>query len=152
MALNGERAWRVDVAGVTEVVGKELRELQEDAYILWLQTLVPLREKEFTLAPLPDVKVEGQPCRGVKVRRKGSPEVRLSFDKGTNFLVKVEYRGATSGLPADKEVLLGDHRVFDGVRVATKEVRRTDGKKMVDLTVRALRTLASVDEATFTRP
>src|SRR5262249_1121872 len=70
--VNGDKAWSKFGDQVMEVDNKdELAEIKEDMYAGWVATLVPLKDKAYTLAALGEVKVDGKPAVGVKVSHKG---------------------------------------------------------------------------------
>jgi hypothetical protein len=151
--INGSKGWLATGAGVTELSKERLAELQEDAYVLWLTTLTPLTKgSDFTLAALPEVKLNGQAVAGVKVSRKGHEDVKLYFDKESGLLVKVERRAREAGLLVVKEQVYAGHKAVDGVRLPTKFVEFTNGKKFVDASNLTYRFLDKVDDNTFAKP
>src|SRR5713226_2258894 len=51
LVVNGKQGWQSDGTGVAEVDKQRLSELREEAYLLWLTTLLPLKkESGFTAA------------------------------------------------------------------------------------------------------
>ena len=152
IAVNGAKAWQA-VAGASSEVGAErLKELREEIYILWLETLTPLQQDGFDLAPLPEIKVNSQPAVGVRVSSKGHADAKLYFDTHTHLLVKVARTSEEAGLKLDKEYLLSDHKDFDGVKLPTRVLEILDGKKASDLTSASYKFLAKPDEAAFAKP
>ena len=152
IAVNGDKAWQSVAANVTTVGAERLKELREEIYILWLETLTPLRQDGFDLAPLPEIKVNSQPAVGVKASSKGHAEARLYFDTHTHLLVKVERTAEDAGLKLDKEYLLSDHKEFDGVKLPTHVVEILDGKKASDLTSASYKFPAKPDDSLFAKP
>ena len=152
IVVDGDKAWQA-VAGPPSNVGAErLKELREEIYILWLETLTPLQKDGFELAPLPEIKVNSQPAVGVKATSKGHADAKLYFDTHTHLLVKVERTSEEAGLKLDKEYLLSDHKDFDGVRLPTHVVEILDGKKASELTSASYKFLAKLDESVFAKP
>src|SRR5205807_2410640 len=72
-----------------------------------------LRDRQFTLAALPEAAVEGRPAVGVKASYPGQPDVSLWFDKETHLLVKTAYRSGP-GQGSLQETVLGDYRAPGG--------------------------------------
>ncbi len=152
IAVTGDKGWEA-LGGKVEDVGPErLKELREAMYVLWLETLLPLRKDGFDLAPLPEAKVDGQPAVGVQASSKDHPDVKLYFDKTTHLPVKVEWSAREAGLPHAKEVLLGDYKEFDGVKMPTHLIEMTDGKKVSELTSASYKFPSKADDAAFTKP
>jgi hypothetical protein len=151
--LNGDKGWQLPPGGsVTELTPEHLREIREEAYVWWLTTLVPLRKGPFTLTPLPDVKINGEPAAGVKVASPGHGDVRLYFDKGTGLLARIERRASEFGVQVDKEYHYTDYKTFDGVKLPTKEAITLSGKKWSEAVTDSCKFLAHIDEKEFSRP
>jgi hypothetical protein len=122
MVVNGGKGW-VKVDGDTrEMTKDELEEHREGINWVWVMSLVPLRDNEFKLSILSERKVGGQPACGVKVSRKGHPDVSLYFDKETGLLAMSEYRfkGARSGKEISQETTVSDFRDVSGINSPTK--------------------------------
>jgi hypothetical protein len=150
--LNGDKGWQSSGGAVQEMTKEELHELREEAYSLWLTTLVPLQDKAFTLAATADVQVRGQPAVGIRVTRKGHGEVRLYFDKASGLLVKLERRTKEGGLDVDKEYTFFGHKSTDGVVLPTKYTEVVNGKKLLEVSSITYRLLSRVEEGTFAKP
>jgi hypothetical protein len=102
-------------------------------------SLVPLlKEKEYKLAPLDEVKVEGRPALGVKVSREGYPDVSLYFDKETGLLVKSGMRDKTAWMDKEglQETVYQDYRELDFVSADEKVLKaagiKVDGPGLLD--------------------
>jgi hypothetical protein len=92
----------------SKLAGDELPPLEMGLYMDRLTSLLPLlKDKDFTLAGLPDEKVQGRPAAGVKVSSKGKPDVQMYFDKESGLLAKFSYRGPDGS--GNKDVL---HETF----------------------------------------
>ena len=151
--VNGDKGWQLPPGGsVTELTREHLREIREEAYVWWLTTLVPLRKESFTLTPLPDIKVNGEPAAGVKVASPGHSDVRLYFDKRTGLLARLERRASEVGVLVDKEYLYTDYKTFDGVKLPTKETVNLSGKKWQEAVTESCKFLTHIDEKEFSRP
>ena len=150
LAVAGDKGWEA-LGGKVEDIGPErLKEMREEIYVLWLQTLLPLRKDGFDLAPLPEAKVDGQAVVGVKASSKDRPDVKLYFDKTTHR--RPGSSGAPGGAAAAKAYLLGDYPDFDGVKMPTHLVETTDGKKISELTSAVYKFPSKADDAAFTKP
>jgi hypothetical protein len=153
VVVDGDKGWQT-VGGMTLAMEKpQLDELKTETYRLWLTTLVPLlKEDGFTLATVPDVKVEGQTARGVKVSCKGRTEVKLYFDRETGLLIKTEHRARIGGFDLPKEYVYRDFKPVEGVRLPTKAVELANGRKQTEVSEYSYRFPGRVKEGTFARP
>jgi hypothetical protein len=137
---------------VTELGKEGLEPLQEEVYVEWLTTLVPLKKDTFTLGPLEDRMVDDKPAAGVKVESKGHGEVKMYFDKASGLLVKLERQSTEAGFPVKKEYLFSAHKEFDGVKLPSKRTELLNGKKFVDLTSLSYKFPGKPDDTVFGRP
>src|SRR4051794_12104141 len=91
MVVNGDHGWTKGGDGNTMEMSKEqFAEHKETNLGGYIATLLPLKDKAFTLTPLPEAKVDDRPAAGVQVSHKGHRDVKLYFDKQTGLLVKSE--------------------------------------------------------------
>src|SRR4051794_26575345 len=88
MVLDGDHGWVKSGGDTMEMTKEQLAEHQENHYGGYVTTLLPLKDKAFTLTALPDEKVDGRPAAGVKVSHKGHRDVSLYFDKQTGLLAR----------------------------------------------------------------
>lgn len=153
VVVNGDKGWQSNGGAVTELTAERLKELREDGYAQWLTTLLPLKkDSSLRLAPLPEAKVNGEPALGVKVSRKGDPDVKLYFDKKSHLLVKTERQAREAGNTVSKEETYLGHKDFDGVKLPTKIVHTVADKKALEITEAAYKFPPKVEEATFAKP
>jgi len=153
LVVNGDKGWQ-STGGMSMELGKErLEELLEEAYVFSLTTYLPLKKDNvFELATLPEIKVNDQPAVGVKVARKGRPDVKLHFDKQSGLLVRIERRAREGGVLVDKEYIYSEHKEFDGIKMATKHIENVNGRKFSDVTVSSYKFPRQADEKWFDKP
>jgi outer membrane lipoprotein-sorting protein len=149
--LNGDKGWQSSGGPATEMGAESLRELRDELAVRRLATLTPLTRDEYKLAPLPEIKVNGEPAVGVKAV-KGKTEAKLYFDKKTHLLVKIERRASEGGRMIDKEYVFGDHKEFDGVTLPTKEVVLINGRKFSEEAGMTYKMPRKIDDALFGKP
>jgi hypothetical protein len=153
LVVSGDKGWQSTGGIVMDISKERLEELREEAYVMWISTLLPfVRENRFSLAPLPDAVVDGRPTTGVKVTHPGRPEVKLYFDKQSGLLVKIARRAKETGLAIDKEYLYSTHKGFEGVQLPTKYVELANGRKFVEAVEMSYKFPRSVEDKTFARP
>lgn len=152
LVLNGKKGWMQ--AGATQEMAKEtLKEKQEELYVWWVMNLTPLVKDEFQLKPLDDAKVKDQDASVVQASRKGSPTVRLFFDKKSGLLIKIARRATESGLAVTKEYYYSDHKEFDGVKMPTKEIVFLNGSaKLSEVKFSNYKVLSRVEDKLFEKP
>jgi hypothetical protein len=153
VVLAKDKGWQ-QTGGMTMDLGADrVAELRGDIYLLWLTTLTPLQKDDgFTLAPLPDEKVNGQPAAVIKVGRKGQSDVRLFFDKSSRLLVKADRRGREGGVEFPQEFFFSEHKDFDGASLPTKILEQRSGRKFTELSEVKYKMHTSVDDAKFGKP
>jgi hypothetical protein len=153
LVVSGDKGWQSSGGVVMDISKERLEELREEAYVIWLSTLLPFaKENRFSLAPLPDTVVDGRPAAGVKVAHTGRPEVKLYFDKQSGLLVKIARRAKEANLAIDKEYVYSRHKGFEGVQLPTKYAELANGRKLMEATEMSYRFPRSVDDKTFSRP
>src|SRR5437763_15660135 len=99
----------------------KMKELREEAYVSYATTLVPLTKEGYTLSTLAKTKVDGEAAVGIKVVRKGYPDLRLYFLERNGLLVRVEREATLVGLKIAKEYRYSTFKSFDGVKLPTRE-------------------------------
>jgi outer membrane lipoprotein-sorting protein len=155
IVVNGDKGWMKAVGETKDMTKEEFAAQQSNLRAEWIGSLLPLKDKAFSLTALGEIKVDDNPAVGVKVARKDYPEVKLYFDKKTNLLVKSEYK---TKLPEQeyKEVLaenyFSNYKDFDGAKVATKMLMKRDGKVYVEADVTEYKAAGKLDPKMFDRP
>ncbi|HLJ96829.1 MAG TPA: hypothetical protein VKU02_26885 [Gemmataceae bacterium] len=153
LVVNGDKGWQSSNGTTAEISKERLEELREEAYVMWLSTLLPFtKENGFTLASVADTEVDGRPAVGVKVTHAGRPEVRLYFDRQSGLLVKIARRAREANLAVEKEYLYRAHKGFEGVQLPTKYAELAAGKKLIEAIEISYQFPRSVDDKTFARP
>jgi hypothetical protein len=147
------QGWRQSGGMTVELEKAQVEEMRRDAYVLWLTTLTSLeKDNGFTLTPLPDEKVDGNPAAVIKVARKGQTDVRLLFDKSSKLLIKADLKISESGVEYPQEYFFSDHKEFDGVKLPTKILETRSGQKFTGLSDVKYKPLGRIDDAKFGKP
>jgi hypothetical protein len=74
-----------------ELMPDQIADQREANHSGWVSSLLPLTNKAFTLATLPERDVSGAKAVGVKVSHAGRRDVHLYFEKTGGLLVKTEH-------------------------------------------------------------
>lgn len=153
--INGNKGWR-KLGDMTDEMGKEeLAEASEEMNAATISHLVCLKNKEYKLSPLGEVKVGDRPAIGVRVERKGHRDVSLFFDKDKSLLLKVETRGKDvmqGGQEYASMSLYGDYKMVEGIMVAHKITIERDGKPYVDGESIEEKVAEKLDDSVFEKP
>jgi hypothetical protein len=155
IVLNGDKGWTKSQGQTKEMSKEELAVQQQNQKVGWMETLLPLKDKAFTLTALGEVKGDKQAAVAVKVTRKDYPEVMMFFDKTTNLLIKSEYRTKAPELQFKEvtmEISYSNFKDFDGVKMPTRLVIKRDGQMYVEADIEGLNPVGKLDEKVFARP
>lgn len=152
--LNGDKGWLKFGDDTEELDKDELAQAQDDAYSDWVATLLPLKDKAYTLAPLGESKVEKRPALGVKVSHKGRRAISLYFDKETGLLVKSARRVVDddTGQEVTEESFYSDYKEAQGIKYASKVVVQRDGKPYLEGETTEYQPAEKLDESLFAKP
>jgi hypothetical protein len=155
--ISGDKGWSKFNDNLMPLPADEVAEAQAELYVSWVTTLVPLeKDAAFKLAPLGDVKVQGNAAVGIRVTRAGKRDVNLYFDKTSGLLVKQEYqvKDVKGGGNQDmnQESFMTDFKEVGGVKFPTKINILRDGKKYVEAEMSEYRPVESLEDAIFTNP
>jgi hypothetical protein len=155
VVLDGDKGW-LNAGGETrEMTKDELANKKQSNYAGYVTTLVPLDDKSFTLTTLPESKVDGKPALGVKVAKKGMPDVSLYFDKATGLLVKSGVRTKAEEMDnkeVNQEAYYSDFRDVDGVKVPEKIVVKRDDKLYIEAKNSDVKMAEKLDDKVFAKP
>ncbi len=152
--LNRDKGWNKIGDMLKEMTEDELKEAQEGAYENWVASLVPLKDKAYTLSSLGEGKVDDRPTLGVRVSSKGHRDVNLHFDKDTGMLLKSEMRvkDEDTGMEVNQESFYSDYKEIGGLKEAMKFVIKKDGKPFLEAEVEEVKRLEKIDDSTFAKP
>lgn len=135
---------------VTDDMKAQLKGMQ---YMMKVSRLVSLvKEKDYELSLIGEVKVEDKPAVGVRVTNKGQKDVSLFFDKQTNLLVKIEHRTTQPGGGneiTEERIILEYKKDKDGIQMPKKVLIKHDGKKFAEAEVVEGGLLEKIDDGEF---
>jgi hypothetical protein len=153
LVLDGDKGWIKSGDETKEMSKEQLTSQQESMHAGNVSNLVPLEDKSYTLTTLPEIKVDGRPAVGVKVVKKGMPDVSLYFDKATTLIVKSSFRArGEDGKALTQDTYLSDYREVDGLKIPKKMVLKHDDKLFVEAENTDLKVLEKLDAKEFAKP
>lgn len=155
LVVNGDQGWAVEGGTPRELTKDELAEQKENMYAAWVMHHLPLKQQGFTVTAAGEENVSGRPAVGIKVAHAGHRDITLYFDKETGlaakaaFKVKAREQGDTEVL---QETIFSDYKDVGGIKMATKEVIKRDGKNFVDGESYDVKLLDKLDDKVFSKP
>jgi outer membrane lipoprotein-sorting protein len=152
--INGDKGWTRMGETTTELDKDKLAEAREGTHKGWVATLVPLKDKKFTLATIGEVMVEKRPALGVKVSYKGRRDIDLYFDKETHLLVKVETQVLDEGSGKEllEETFYTDYKDVQGTKQAMKFSIKRDGKAFLEAEASDHELAEKIEASVFDKP
>lgn len=155
IVLDGDKGWIKLMDETKEMTKEQLTSQKESTYAGYVTSLVPLEDKSYTLTTLPETKVDGKPALGVKVAKKGMPDVSLYFDRATSLLVKSSFRTKAeeeNGKEVTQDTYLSDYRDVDGLKVPKKIAVKRDDKIYVEAENSDVKLAEKLDDKVFAKP
>jgi len=165
MTVNGKAITVVTVydgkQGAVLVDGKKLpadakitEALKDGLYQMQVGRLLMLKDKGIEVSAVGEAQVNGKPAVGVRVVKKGEPDVNLYFDKQTALPVKVETRAHDfmTGQEVTEERIITEYQQVDGLPAAKKIEVNRDGKRFLDAEVTEVKFLERIDDSEFAIP
>lgn len=152
LVINGKKGWVKNQDKVNEL-GKELATFSDVVFgVRGPQLLTGLRDKSIQLSHLGEIKVGDQDAVGLRISRKGSPDLNIFFSKKTHLLLKADSRFTEpQGKEIEMEILFNEYKDFDGLKHFTKVIFKADGKA-VNMEVSEVRPGAQFEAKTFAKP
>jgi hypothetical protein len=151
--LDKDKGWAKLNDDLMELDDDELAEAKAGAYAEWVATLLPLKEKRFTLKPAGEAKVGKQTALGVRVSSKGQRDITLYFDKASGFLIKTQTRVKDDdNRMVTEESFFSDYKEVQGTKQAMKFTVQRDGKPYIEGEFTEVRLSEKVDPSVFAKP
>jgi len=155
IVISKDKGWVVAGGETKELSKDQLAVQKEGLYFGHVTTLLPLKDKAFTLASLPEIKVDGKVAVGVKVSHKEHKDVSLYFDKASGLLVKSDQRVKAEeqgGKEVMQEAWYTDHKAISGIQVPMKLVIKRDGKQYLEAEHSDLKFAEKLEDKVFAKP
>jgi hypothetical protein len=153
--INGDRGWVLSGNTARTMSAEELAQAKGTIDYKNLDTtLLGLRGPGTDLSLLGESRVAGRTAVGLKVSRRGHPDLSLYFDKETKLLLKSQrqVKDGASGREATLEYFYSDYQDFDGVKIARKTRQVRDGKVFAETDVQELKPRKRLESHLFLPP
>jgi hypothetical protein len=151
---DGKKGW-IQQNGQTQAMTKDdIAERLEQEYAENLDRLQFLKDKALEIDSVEDIKIDGKPAAGVRIRSKGHRDVRLYFDMDTGLLVKREHSlfDPASGKEVVQEVYFTDYQDHHGTKYPGKLVAHRGGKIIAEIKVVEVEFFDKLDAKVFAKP
>jgi len=155
LVSNGDKGWMSNMGQTNEMNKEQLAEQKNSHHASNVATLLPLKDKEYSLTTLGESKLGDKAAVGVRVSRKGYRDVELFFDKNSNLLLKSKWQAKAEelgGQEVTQEAFYQNHKDVDGAKIPMKIAIMRDGKKYVEADVSDYKVEAKLDDALFGKP
>jgi hypothetical protein len=150
--IDGDKGWLRVNNTVVELDKDALAAEREQMYAAWVASLLPLKEKDFSLALLEKSQVGERPAVGVQVTHKEHGPVSLYFDAEKGWLLKAEFGVKRANAQVVQEILYGDYQDADGLKRPRKATVRRDRKVLAEAEVTDFKPLDKPDPKLFEKP
>ncbi|MFO0844744.1 MAG: hypothetical protein U0797_20500 [Gemmataceae bacterium] len=155
LVLNGDKTWAKANNGEPNPLEREqTRALQQGFGALRLiESLLPLTGKEWKLSSLGELKIDDVAAVGLKVAKKGLPELDLYFDKATHLPLRAEMRiTEPGGLDVPYVAKFAAYKKVEGRQYFTKLTLLREDKVVLEMERGDFQAKDAVDEETFGKP
>jgi hypothetical protein len=155
--LNGTKGW-IKIQDQIVKLPKDTLTAFRDLFHAIRLAMRPMdaKEKAFQLSPLGELKIGGQVAIGVKITRKGYPDVDLYLDKKSSLPVQCEIRSKDdeNGKEVAHTISFSDYKEFGELKLKTfaKMVWKKDGKKYVERETTEIKAEEKLDGDLFAKP
>jgi hypothetical protein len=154
--LAGDKGWVKFADKVMDMDKDQVAEAVERIHSVRVANMAALSDKAFKLSPMGESKVNGQDAIGVQVSHKDHRDVNLFFDKKSGLLVKSETRSKDLIGGNDQEftaeTFYADYKDFNGVKRATKQTLKRDGKDFGQIEITDFEAKDKLDDSLFAKP
>src|ERR1043166_5554028 len=153
LCVDGEKGWTKSDKGVTDMGKDEIASQQIGQKAGWIMSLLPLKEKEYTVKVEGKAKVNDMDTTIVQVSRKDYPTVSLYFDSKTDHLVKSKFKTMSSEQKKEvtAEFYFSEFKAVDGATMPHRMVLKHDDKLYVEADVTEMKA-AKLDDKVFAKP
>jgi hypothetical protein len=151
-ATDGKVAWSLIEERTRELQARQAEWYRDQAHLLQVRRLLPLKQKQYQLNLIGTTKVEGNPAVGLRVQTQGQKDLILFFDSESGLLVKIEFNVIGSGgTEVKEEHLFQDYQKKEPLPFARKMIIKQDGQTVESHEIREAKFLEKADDKEFQR-
>jgi hypothetical protein len=152
--LNKDQGWSKINDTNIDMTAEQLADTKNAAYAAWVETLVPLKDKAFTLSPFGESEAAGRKLTGINVAREGHRLITLFFDKETSQLVRCDkvVHDEQSSKDVSEESTYSNFKTVDGIQFPHKISIKRDGMAYAEVEVEEFKPAEKLDDSVFAKP
>ena len=150
--IRRNKGWLRNGETLSEIDADTLASEHQQMYAAYLATLLPLKDKEYTLSLLGESKLGERTVVGVKVSHADRPAISLFFDKEKGWLLKAAFTAKVQHREAKQIILYDDYRDSSGLKRPAKTAIWRDGRPLVEATNSEFKPLDKVEAKVFEKP
>lgn len=156
IVVNKDKGWLKVNDMLMDADEGTLAESKDESYAGDIASMAAFARKEpgLELSPLGESKVGGRTVLGVRVSKKGHPDVSLFIDKENGLVLKQDRRAkdAMSGEEFNQETFFYDYKSIDGIKTASRMEIKRDGKIYIESEFSDFKYHEKLDENLFQKP
>jgi outer membrane lipoprotein-sorting protein len=154
---NGKKmwVWNSVVAKTTELDDEKLlKGVREQLQTEGASGLAEFIKAPYELSAIGEVKVKGKDAVGIRVSKKGQPDISLFIDKKSHLIVKTEMRtyDAESKQEVTQEKFIIGYQEKNGMKVPQRVEILKDGKAFMDIEILESQPFEKLDASVFAKP
>jgi outer membrane lipoprotein-sorting protein len=151
--FNQDKGWLKINDDVKEMDKDKAAESLNAAHCNWVATLIPLKEKDYTLEMVGEDKVDNRPAIVIRATRKDRRDINLFFDKDSHLLLKTERRAKEDNNDQEvtEETIYSNHE-DKAARQPKKIAVKHDGKLFVEMEISDFKAEDKLDDSLFGKP
>ncbi len=151
--FNKDRGWIRESGKTRDMTSEEISEAREGAFMSWVSMTLPTSEDGILYRLLPISKEGEQTLLGIKMSKKGIPDLEMWYDSKT--FLPINQRFKFKGSDGEEVVLesrVTEHKPFNGIVIASKYTTYRNGKKYVETEVKSAEFFEDGMKLDFTKP
>jgi hypothetical protein len=148
-----DKGWLKTGNDTKEMDKDQINEAREKGHAAWVASLVPLKDKGYSLSLVGEDKVGDKPVTTIRVSHKDRRDVTLYFDQKSHMLLKSESRvkDDATGQEVTEETLYKDYN-DKGLKQPKKLTINRDGKLFIEAESVDYKPGQDIDDSTFGKP
>lgn len=151
VVLNGLTGW-AKAPTVRELTEKDYESARNEAYTMWLASLVPFKSRSIQWELQKEGVVNTRPVFVLKATSANRPAVTLYIDKESSIVVKASYSGVEALANVTKEYVFSLPKDFEGQRLPGKVQVLENSRKIEEWTTESCTFPAKIEDKEFGKP
>jgi hypothetical protein len=151
--FNKGHGWVREDGKTRDMTREEIAEARESAYMGWVAMTLPITEPGITFKRLPAIKEESGTLLGVRISKKGMPDLELWVDANTYLPVRQKFQfQRPDGKVVTMEMRMGEHKKYNDIVITTKSTTYRNGEKWLETEVVEAQFYTDGNKLDFSKP